>query len=277
MTEINSEEIWKIWQKIQKERPLVHCITNIVTVNDCANILLAAGASPTMAHHPLEAAEVTEGCRSLVCNLGATESLDAMTAAGIRAREIGRPIVLDPVGASGSSYRRKLCLELIGKIHPSCIRGNFSEIRALAADQKTAAGVDAGRNDSVSPETLFRAGNLVQDFAKRTGALVIASGAIDLVSDGERAYSVYNGTPWMARITGCGCMSSALLGAFLAVEGTLESAVSSCAVMGICGEIAMKKTKDCGGGTGTFRVYLMDAVSLLTKKDLTLSAVSLLS
>lgn len=265
--EITPGRIWKLWSKIQKERPLVHCITNIVTVNDCANILLAAGASPTMAHHPLEAAEVTEGCRSLVCNLGATEAFEAMTAAGKRASELSHPLVIDPVGVSGSSYRRELCFTLIRHTSPSCIRGNFSEIRALAFNQKTTAGVDALRSDTMN-DRIREAADVVRTLAIRYKTIVIASGETDLLSDGSRTYAIHNGSPLMAKITGSGCMSSALLGAFLSVENTLESAVASCAVMGICGEIAQAKTEALNGGTGTFRTQLIDTVSLLEEAQI---------
>lgn len=265
MAEITAEKIWDIWMAIQEERPLVHCITNVVTVNDCANILLAAGASPTMAHHPLEAAEVTEGCRSLVCNLGATESFDAMVAAKKKALELGHPVVIDPVGVSGSSFRRSFCLELMGQAAPACIRGNLSEIKALATDSRTAAGVDAAKGDMLNGGSMEETIELIRRFAEERGTIVIASGETDLVSDGNRVFAVRNGSRMMAKITGSGCMSSALLGAFLSVENSLEAAAASCGVMGICGELARHRTREVRGGTGTYRTQLMDAVSMLKK------------
>lgn len=265
MAEITAEKIWDLWTAIQEKRPLVHCITNIVTVNDCANILLAAGASPTMAHHPLEAAEVTEGCSSLVCNLGATESFEAMVAAGKRAFELNHPVVVDPVGAAGSSFRRKLCFELLHQITPSCIRGNLSEIKALATDSSTASGVDAAKEDMRCGGSLEETAELVRRFAEERRTIIAASGETDLVSDGKNVYAVHNGSSMMAKITGSGCMESVLLGAFLSVENTLESAAASCGVMGICGELARHRTREVRGGTGTYRIQLVDAVSLLRK------------
>ncbi len=270
MEKMTTEYIWDLWTKIQAERPLVHCITNIVTVNDCANILLAAGASPTMAHHPSEVEEVTAGCRSLVLNLGATESVEAMKRAARKASELGHPIVIDPVGVSGSSWRRELCAQVMREAAGtfSCIRGNLSEIKALAANQGTAVGVDAAQSDRMQAQTLQEAADTVRELAAGTGAIVIASGQTDLVSDGKCVYAVRNGSPLMARITGSGCMSSALLGAFLSAEQSLEAAAASCVVMGIAGELAEQRTRQQKGGTGTFRTCLLDAVSMLEKNQL---------
>lgn len=268
MKEITPDTIWSLWRSIQKEKPLVHCITNIVTVNDCANILLAAGASPTMAHDVREASEVTEGCRSLVCNLGATEAFDAMLLAGVRARELSRPVILDPVGAAGIACRREKSFLLMDKVRPGCIRGNYSEIRALALNQKIICGVDAAETDLLKDREEQAAAALVQDFARKYHTIAIASGEMDLISDGTVVYKVHNGSPMMSRITGSGCMSSALLGACLGIEYSVEAAASACIVMGICGEIAEKKTKRLHGGTMTFRNQLIDAVSLLEKQQL---------
>lgn len=268
MAELTSEKICDFWTAIQEERPVIHCITNMVTVNDCANILLAAGASPVMAHHPLEAAEVTEGCRALVCNLGATESFDAMLAAAERAVEIGHPVVLDPVGVSGSSYRRSLCFELMNHANPSVIRGNLSEIRALVTGSRTAAGVDAAMEDRIQEGVPENTMQVVRTLAQNRGTIVIASGETDVISDGETVYTVHNGSRMMSRITGSGCMASSLLGAFLSIESSLESAAAACTVMGICGEISRRRTKELRAGTGTYRTELIDAVSLLKRAQI---------
>ena len=270
MMDVSAEDIWDLWMKIQEERPVIHCITNVITINDCANILLAAGASPTMAHHPLEAAEVTAGCGSLVCNLGATENFEAMLAAGRRAAELAHPVVLDPVGVAGSSFRRGLCFEFMNQVKPSCIRGNLSEIRALAGNTCTAVGVDAAKEDVLQADNLEKHADFVREFALKSGMLVIASGETDLISDGISVYGVHNGSKMMSRITGSGCMASSLLGAFLAVcrDNLMEAAAASCAVMGICGELAGRKTRELRAGTGTYRTQLIDAVSLLKKSQI---------
>ena len=239
---------------VEKRRPVVQCITNIVTVNDCANALLAIGGSPTMAHHPEEMADFAAVSDALVCNMGATESLDAMMAAGMASKN-GRPVVIDPVGCASSAFRRGKCLELIKAVQPSCIRGNAAEIKALATDHNTGRGVDD--LEAETPD----AARSAMDLASKTGAIVVASGETDYIADGIRLYEVKGGTAWMSRVTGTGCMLSSLLGAFLAVENSALSAAACCAMMNTCAEKALAETAGRQGGTGTFHICLMDALS----------------
>lgn len=258
--EVTADYITELYNDIQKKCPIIHCITNIVTVNDCANILLAAGASPTMARHPLEVEEITAGTNVLVCNLGAIADYEAMEKAGRVAHELNHAIVVDPVGISGSTYRREKCKELIRQIHPTCIRGNYSEIRALIEDHNTVTGVDAS-DRSLDIEAL-------KQYAREQMMIVVASGKEDIITDGVTTYVCENGDAKMARITGSGCMSSVMAGAFLGAESSVHSAVACCAFVGIAGEYAARKTDDCGGGTMTFRNYFIDEISLMTKEKL---------
>ena len=277
-------QVSRLKMEILRRHPVVQCITNIVTVNDCANALLAVGASPTMAHHPEEMEEFAAVCDALVCNMGATESLEAMMAAG-KADTAGpsRPVVIDPVGCATSAFRRRKCLELIDAVHPACIRGNGAEIRALATDHRTARGVDdlflqektegpADKNGqsgaeisedqpssdfSLSEETV----RCARQLSRMTGAIVIASGETDYVVCGDQVYSVRGGSAWMTRVTGTGCMLSVLLGAFLSVENSALSAAACCGMMNVCAERAQEHTAAEHGGTGTFRVHLIDELS----------------
>lgn len=277
-------QVSRLKMEILRRHPVVQCITNIVTVNDCANALLAVGASPTMAHHPEEMEEFAAVCDALVCNMGATESLEAMMAAG-KADTAGpsRPVVIDPVGCATSAFRRRKCLELIDAVHPACIRGNGAEIRALATNHRTARGVDdlflqektegpADKNGqsgaeisedqpssdfSLSEETV----RCARQLSRMTGAIVIASGETDYVVCGDRVYSVRGGSAWMTRVTGTGCMLSVLLGAFLSVENSALSAAACCGMMNVCAERAQEHTAAEHGGTGTFRVHLIDELS----------------
>lgn len=258
--ELRAEYIAELHNRIQKECPIIHCITNAVTVNDCANILLAAGASPTMAHHPMEVEEITAGTNALVCNLGAIDDYEAMEKAGLVAGKCGHAIVIDPVGISGSTYRREKCKALIEKIHPTCIRGNYSEIKALLENRSTATGVDS------SDKTLDT--RSMQKYAKEHEIILIASGEKDIITDGTTTYTCNNGAPKMAKITGSGCMSSAMLGAFLGIESSAKSAAACCAFIGIAGEIASDKTDACGGGTMTFRNNFIDQISLMSDESL---------
>lgn len=248
--------IHQIWNN----RPLVHCITNIVTVNECANTLLAIGASPTMAHHPEEMEEIQKGCDALVCNLGATENYDAMELAAKCAGETNHPIVIDPVGCGGSSFRRAFFRKLISLSKPACIRGNYAEITALAEDMSTVTGVDAGgfcRNNHEDIEAC------VMKLARDTGAIVVASGTVDLIGcagkghDGQ-VIAVSGGDPMMSRITGVGCMESALLGAFLTVELTAEAVRACCERMKQAGKEAAEETRREEMGSMTFREKLID-------------------
>lgn len=243
--------------KIREQRPLVHCITNHVTINDCANILLAVGASPTMAHHPLEVEEVTQGCHSLVCNLGATDDYEAMLIAADAAGKAGHPIVIDPVGVGGSGFRREQFWKMIKSSKISCIRGNISEIRALLYNQGTVVGVDAAEDI----QTLEEKDRLVMEFSKKAGSIVVASGETDIVSDGMQCVHITSGSHLMTKVTGCGCMSTALIGAYMTIENSIEAVVAACIRMCRCGELAEQRTKEMQGGTMTFRMQLMDEIS----------------
>lgn len=255
----------KIAQQIRQQKPIVHCITNIVTVNDCANILLAAGASPIMAHHPSEVSEVTKAANSLVCNMGALDDYEAMEVAACAAKDSGHPIVIDPVGVSGSSYRREKCIALMEHCHPSCIRGNYSEILALIKNCNTAAGVDAQTLFSnITSECDFV--KQIQDYAKRNNVIIVASGKTDIVTDGNKLYLISSGDEMMTAITGSGCMASVIIGAFMAIAPTVEAVAEACRFFGEAGECAAEKTLSEGGGTMTFRTNFIDAVSLWDKE-----------
>lgn len=265
-----------IYPRLEEEKPLVQCITNIVTVNDCANALLAVGASPTMAHGRAEAAEVAAGCAALVCNLGATADYRAMERACAAARRLGHPVVLDPVGAGGSGPRRRMARKLLRKGYITCVRGNAAEIRALARDEATRTGVDAGEEGDETAVGASQRLALAEELARRYGILVVLSGAQDVIADGNTAYTVDNGSVYMTRVTGCGCMASALLGAWLAaadrtasgaspVCGYPEAAAELMSVFGICGELAQERLQTEGGGTMTFHLWLLDGLSGLNE------------
>ena len=247
------KSIKKIRGEIQQRRPLIHCITNVVTVNDCANVLLAVGASPTMAHHPLEVEEIASHCDALVLNMGAMESYDAMLLAGKAAKKSGIPIVLDPVGASGATYRREQTIELMRQVAPDCIRGNLSEIRALSTGVATSMGVDAAPDEQVDLEQLHF-------LSEKTGAIIIASGKTDYLVEGKREIAVEGGSPLMSKITGAGCMSSVLLGAFLACSPGLDSAAACIKMISLCAGQAERQTYASDGGTMRFHDLFIDAV-----------------
>lgn len=252
---------------VRERAPLVQCITNFVTVNDCANIILAAGGSPSMAHDIREVEDAVSGVRALVCNMGAIEDIDAMVLAGKRANQLGTPVVLDPVAAGGTRLRRESAKRLLEKVRFTAIRGNASEIRSLARQGCGGSGVDVSRGDAVTEENLEEAVRLVRALARETGAVIAVSGALDLICDGTRTAVVRNGCPTMARITGSGCMLTTLIGAFCGAspEEPFEAVCAAMGAMGVCGELAEERRLANGTGNATFRTDLIDALFNLTE------------
>ena len=246
--------------------PLIHCITNYVTANDCANLLLACGARPIMADDPAEAEEITALAAGLVLNIGTLhqQTLPAMEGAGRRAKALGHPVVLDPVGAGASAFRTAAALRLLDQVRPTLIRGNASELKTLARGSGATRGVDAAAADRVTPENLDQMAAFVKAFSARTGALVAMTGAIDLVSDAVTTYCIYNGHPDMGRVTGTGCQLSALSAAFLAAnpDAPLTAAAAAVCAMGLCGEIAHSRLGPLDGNA-TYRNYIIDAMDRL--------------
>ena len=255
---------------VRERAPLVQCITNFVTVNDCANIILAAGGSPSMADDVREAAEAVQGSAALVCNLGAIAAVDAMVSAGKAANELGRPVVLDPVAAGNTALRRKESDRLLADVKFAAIRGNASEIRALARGELTGSGVDVSGEDAVTDATLPRTVEIARLLAKQTGAVVAVSGPIDVVTDGGQTILLRNGCATMARITGSGCMLTSMLGAFCGAdpEHPFEATCGAIAAMGVAGDLAEERRLRNGTGNATFRTDLIDAVFNLTEEQL---------
>lgn len=256
-------------QTLRDRRPLVHAITNYVTANDCANLLLACGASPIMADEPDEAPEITARAAGLVLNLGTLHraTIPALLACGKTANARGIPVVLDPVGAGASHLRTETALRLLREVRFTVIRGNLSEIETLARGHGSSYGVDSA--DRVTPDNLDACCALVRDFARHTGAVVAMSGEVDLVSDGETVYCIRNGHAMMRLVTGTGCQLSCLAGAFAAAnpDRPLEAAAAAVCAMGLCGEIAHARLGPLDGN-GSYRTYMLDAVCRLTPDQL---------
>ena len=254
---------------VRIQKPLVQCITNFVTVNDCANIILASGGSPTMASHPLEVEEAVAGVQALVCNMGAIEKVDAMVLAGKEANRLGKPVILDPVGAGGTQLRRDAVRKLLEEVRFTVIRGNASEIRYLAGHQSTGSGVDVSTLDEITEENLSAAVSMAEALAGKLRSVIAISGKIDVISDGKRSCVLRNGCATMARITGSGCMLTALIGAFCgACEDAFAAACAAMAAMGISGEMAEAKRLCNGTGNATFRNDLIDAVFNMTEEKM---------
>lgn len=253
----------ELLENVRAVRPLIHNITNYVTANDCANILLACGASPTMTDDAAEVEEVTAKCGGLNINLGtlSQRTIPSMLAAGKKAKELGHPVLLDPVGVGSSAMRTNTALHLLQEISFDVIRGNISEIKTLALGSHSTQGVDANVEDQVTEENLPRTLEFVHSFTKRTGAVLVVTGALDLVVSAERAYVIENGHSLMGCITGSGCMLSALTAAYITAnrDRKLLAAAAAVSAMGVCGEIAAERMGSLDGNA-SYRNYLIDAV-----------------
>lgn len=261
----------ELLENVRKTAPIIHNITNYVTVNDCANILLACGASPIMADDIEEVEEITAVCNGLTINIGTLnhQTIPSMLAAGKKANTLHHPIVLDPVGAGASKLRTQTALTLLQEIRFSVIRGNMSEIKTLALGTNTTKGVDADVKDAVTKENLPQAAAFAKEFSAKTSAVIAITGAIDIVANAKKAFCIYNGRPEMASITGTGCQLSAMTAAFVTANPnhTLEATAAAVCAMGLCGEIAHARMAE-QDGNASYRNYIIDAVCNLTGKQL---------
>ena len=248
---------------VRRTVPLVHNITNYVTVNDVANILLACGGSPIMSDEPEDVEDITAICGGLNINIGTLNqrSIQGMFRAGKKAAELGHVLLLDPVGAGASALRTNTAVELMQALPFTVIRGNISEIKTLALGSGTTTGVDADVADAVTEANLDAATAFVKDFARKSRAIVAVTGAIDLVSDGERCYVIRNGRAEMGKITGTGCQLSGMMTAFLVAnpDNRLEAAAAAVCAMGLAGEIGWSRMAE-GDGNSTYRNRIIDAV-----------------
>lgn len=254
--------------EFRRQQPLVDCITNNVTVNFVANVLLASGASPVMAEEPAEIDEFVGISSAVALNIGTafTQYIPHFTAALESAARHGRPVVLDPVGAGASRFRIQLVRQLLTQGGIGVIRGNASEIRALMnTGELNAKGVDAGSEDRVDENTLPRHIELAKAVARCYRCVVAQSGAIDVITDGQRVFLCRNGVPQMSQITGTGCALGALNAAWCgAFPGQLlEASATAYAMMGLAGERAWQYCQQHQGGCGMMAMRLIDELSLM--------------
>ena len=257
---MNSVEINVIRNSVYEKKPLIHCITNPISINQCANAVLSSGARPIMAEHPLEVAEITQTASALMLNIANITDvrMKSIKTASDTAKKCNIPSVLDIVGISCSQLRRNYVHELLDIHIPTVIKGNYSEICALCDDKYRSAGVD-----SHSSATFQKTLDSAVFSARKYNTVILASGKSDIVTDGKRVAYIHNGSPRLAEITGTGCMQGALTAVYLSASDGFQSAVTACTVMGICGELASGKE-----GTGSFYTALLDSLSLLRNADI---------
>ena len=261
----------KMFENVRSKNPLIHNITNYVTVNDCANIVIACGASPIMADDKDEVEDITNICDGLNINIGTLNSrtIESMLIAGKRANELGHPVVLDPVGVGASKLRTETALRLLNEIKFTVIRGNISEIKTLAVGSATTKGVDAGIGDRISEDNLDDAICLAKAFAEKTGAVVAITGSVDIVADSQKAYCIRNGHQMMSSVTGTGCQLSAMTAAFVTAnpDHVLDATAAAVSAMGYAGEIAYGRMSKQDGNS-SYRNYIIDAIYNMTPEDL---------
>lgn len=261
----------KCFEQVRKNSPLIHNITNYVTVNDCANILIACGGAPIMSDDQDEVAEITTICSGLNINIGTLNdrTIVSMLIAGKQANALQHPVVLDPVGAGASKLRTETALQLLEEVQFTVIRGNISEIKTLASGSGTTKGVDADVADRVTEENLDDVVAFAKSFAKKTGAVVVITGAIDIVADEKKAYCIRNGHPMMSSVTGTGCQLSAMTAAFVTAnpDCPLDAAAAAVSAMGYAGEIAYGRLGEMDGNS-TYRNYIIDAIYNMTPEML---------
>lgn len=253
-------------ENVRENNPLTHCITNSVTINDCANAVLAIGGSPIMAEDEEEMEEVVEIADVLVINIGklSKEQIKAMNVSAAHATKTNTPIVLDPVGAGISQLRNNTIKYLVENNNITAIRGNISEIKAIAniiglLNTKSAAkGVDVSEDDIISRDNLEINGNLVKELAKKLDTVVIASGPLDIISNGETTIVLDNGDEMMPLITGSGCMLTSIVGSCVAVNDPFEGSILASIAMSLAGEKAREQVDENNLGTGSFRTFLID-------------------
>ena len=247
-------------EEVRRRRPLIHCVSNIVTANDCANLALAVGASPMMAQAPEEMEAISSISDATVLNTG-TPDAEKFRACRICAASAHHPVVLDPVGAGASALRTQTALKLLEEVKFTVVRGNISEIKTLAAGSGTTKGVDADVADAVTEDNLDASVAFAKSMAARLHAVVAITGAIDLVADEKTCYVIRNGRPEMGKITGTGCQLSGLTAAYVVAnpDRPLEAAAAAVASMGLAGEIGWSNMQPADGNS-TYRNRIIDAI-----------------
>ena len=254
-------------ENVRAKSPLVHNITNYVTVNDEANVLLASGGSPIMYDDADDDEDITSICGGLNINIGTLNknTIPSMFLAGKKANALGHIVLLDPVGAGASRLRTDTANRLMQEVRFDAVRGNISEIKTLCTGSGSTKGVDADAVDAVTEANLDNGVQLVKTFAAQTGCIIAVTGAIDLVSDGARCWCIRNGRAEMSRITGTGCQLSALMTAFLVAnpDRKLDAAAAAVCMMGLAGEIGWANMQP-GDGNSTYRNRIIDAIFNMT-------------
>ena len=262
------EKIPDLIKNVKEKCPLTHCITNFVTVNDCANAILAIGASPIMAEELDEVEEIINISDALVINIGTLKhpQIEAMKISSTQANKTNIPITLDPVGVGVSKLRNNTTIDLINNYNISAIRGNITEIKTIAKlfnvtdETNTAKGVDVCNDDIITKDNLKANGKIIAKTAEKLNTVILASGPIDILSDGKTTIAIYGGDEMMPLITGSGCMLSSIVGSCIGATNPFDGTLLAILAMNKAGEKARAKVDEENLGTGSFRTLLIDAL-----------------
>ena len=276
MTNEYLDKIPGLLKEVKEKNPLTHCITNFVTVNDCANAVLAIGASPIMAEDIDEVEEIVNIANALVINIGTLNhtQIESMKVSAAQANKTNTPITLDPVGVGVSKLRNDTTINLIENYDIAAIRGNITEIKTISKlfniidETNTAKGVDVCGDDIITDDTLKANGEIVRKTAEKLNTVILASGPIDILSDGKTTLAIYGGDEMMPLITGSGCMLSAIVGGCIGGTKPFEGALLAILAMNKAGEKARAKVDENNLGTGSFRTFLIDAISNTNAEEL---------
>ena len=262
------EKIPDLIKNVKEKCPLTHCITNFVTVNDCANAILAIGASPIMAEELDEVEEIINISDALVINIGTLKhpQIEAMKISSAQANKTNIPITLDPVGVGVSKLRNNTTIDLINNYNISAIRGNITEIKTIAKlfnvtdETNTAKGVDVCNDDIITKDNLKANEKIIAKTAEKLNTVILASGPIDILSDGKTTIAIYGGDEMMPLITGSGCMLSSIVGSCIGATNPFDGTLLAMLAMNKAGEKARAKVDEENLGTGSFRTLLIDAL-----------------
>lgn len=261
---ITTNQLWKMRQATRANSPLIHCITNPISINGCANMVLALGAKPIMAEHPREVENITKMSKGLLVNLGNITDIrmTSIDLSGAIARGHNIPHIIDLVGVGVSPLRLAFSQAYIQHCKPQIIKGNMSEIKAILGLPSSPIGIDAGKQDEIKTNNLATSVSIGKSLAIKSGATVLISGKQDIITDGKQAYIVKNGVEMLSHITGTGCMLGALTASLMPYGNALSAALAGTLILTIAGELS-KEAK----GTGSFMIDLLDHVYSMNFQD----------
>lgn len=254
---IQISSLLKIRHSVKAEKPLIHYITNPISINDCANIILAIGAQPIMAEHPLEVSEITSVSKALGINLGNITDvrMESMLISGKTAFKKKIPQVIDLVGVGCSKLRLDYAKKFIMQCHPNVIKGNMSEIKAICGVRSNAKGIDVGKCDCITDKNIDENMKMMEQLSARTGSVIVSTGIVDIITNSCETYLIKNGCKMLSMVTGTGCMVTALIAAYISSLDILGGTALAVSLMGICGELS-----EHAKGTGSFKIELIDNV-----------------